>query len=117
MADMTKAQLATAVIEHMAVVSAGETPATADQALVEKIVDRVYNRLRPLGLAPFPVSAIPDWAQRQMIDIVARDAGPPFGVDNDYMMLFIENAKRSEFDLQRQIAGPQQDRTIEREYF
>jgi hypothetical protein len=116
-ASMTKAQIASATLEHMGVIAAGATAATADQALVEAVVDRVYARMRALDLVPFPVSAIPEWAQRQLIDVIARDAGPAFGVPANAMLLFIENAKRSESDLQRQIAGTQQPRTIEREYF
>lgn len=117
MADMTKAQLAAAVLEHMVVVAAGATPATADQTLAENHVDRAFDRLRALRLVPFPVSAIPNWAQQQMIDVVARTLAPAFGVASDRMLLFIENAKRSELDLQRQLSGPQQPRTIERDYY
>lgn len=117
MASMTKAQLATAVIEHMGVVAAGQTPAAADQALVEAVVDRVFARLQALNLIAFAVSAIPEWAQQQMIDLVAKDAAPPFGPSSEQMILYGTNARRAELDLQRQLAGSQQATTVEREYY
>lgn len=117
MADIAKAALRNRVLEHLSVIAAGQTPATADQTLVDEAIDAAWSRLSAIGnnLVPFPTSAIPDWAQKQLRDIVAYDVAPAYGRQD--LPMLAESARRAEFDLGRQLSGRQQPRTARREYF
>ena len=79
MSTLTKAQLATWVLKHLAVLAAGESADAADSADVETAIDAVHSELRKEGLVPFATSAIPEWAQIPLRDFVALEVGPAFG--------------------------------------
>ena len=79
MATLTKAQLATWVLQHLAVLAAGESASAADSAHVEQAIDAVHAELRKEGLVPFATSAIEEWAQIPLRDFVALEVGHAFG--------------------------------------
>jgi hypothetical protein len=78
-ADIAKAALRNRVLEHLGVLGAGDTAATADATLVDELVDAAHEELRRFGVVPFATSAIPSWAQDQLKVYVAAMAGPAFG--------------------------------------
>lgn len=98
---MTKAELATAVLKRLSVIGAGEEAEADDQAVVEEAIDSIYPQLRKLGLAPYAVSSIDEWAQRPLIKIVAADIGPEFG-HRDPMKNELEH-KKGMRELRRQM--------------
>jgi hypothetical protein len=78
-ADIAKAALRNRVLEHLGVLAAGETAATADATYVDEVIDAAYEELRKAGLAPFPTSAIPSWAQLGFRNWVVAECGPTYG--------------------------------------
>lgn len=79
MAAITKAQLATKVLEHLSVVPLGQAASPEHHNYVKVAIDSVYDQLQDSGLAPYGLSAIPDWAQLPMMKYVAVEVGPHFG--------------------------------------
>jgi len=78
-ANLTKSELADRVLEYLGVKPAGQAASVQDSSRVQELVDSAHSRLRAEGLAPFAVSAIPEWAQVPLRDFVAVDAAPMFG--------------------------------------
>ena len=105
MATIAKAALRNRVLEHLGVVAAGATPATADQTLVEEEIDASWQRLRKFGLVPFATSAVPEWAQQQLCDYVAYYCAPKYGVSGQRLLEMRARAKEAEFDLARQVSA------------
>jgi hypothetical protein len=117
MADIAKAALRNRVLEHLNIVAAGATPATSDQTLVDEAIDAAWSRDRRFGTVPFPTSAIPDWAQKQMRAIVAFDVAPAYGITGQRFLELRAEAERAEFDLSRQVSGFKHKRTPRRLFF
>ena len=79
MATRTKAQLANDILEWMGVKPAGQSVSGEHSNFVQRVIDSVYDQLQDPGLAPYGLSAIPEWAQLPMIKYVAVEVGPRFG--------------------------------------
>ena len=105
MADLTKAQLAARVLEHLGVKSAQNAAAASDDAFVQEAIDAAHDRLRPFGLVPFATSAIPTWAQTPLRDYVAIDVAQAFGISGQRLLEYKSAARDGERELQRQVAG------------
>ncbi len=105
MADIAKAALRSRVLEHLGIIAAGATPASADQTLVDEEIDASHSRLRKFGLVTFPTSAIPDWAQQQLCDYVAYYVAPKYGISGQRLIELSARATKAEFDLARQVSG------------
>jgi hypothetical protein len=112
---MTKAELATAVLKRLTVIGSGETADADDQALVEEAIDSIYPQLSKLGLAPFSVDSIDDWAERPMIQIVAAAVGPEFGYRDQAYNANEDRAGRNE--LKRQTAAHSRNIPTKAQYF
>lgn len=105
MAAIAKAALRNRVLEHLGIIGAGETAATADQTLVDEAIDATHSRLRKFGLAPFPTSAVPEWAQIHLRDAVASDVAQIYGMSGQRLMEFKSAGQVAERELSRQVAG------------
>lgn len=117
MADLTKAQLAARVLEHLGVKSAAVSARAEDSAFVEEAIDAAHSRLRKYGLVPFATSAIPDWAQIQLRDYVAGDVAQAFGLGGARLGEFKGAADAAERELQRQVSGYRHPMPIVADYF
>lgn len=113
MADLTKAQLRSRVLEHLGVLAAGQSATAEDAALVDEAIDSAHERLRKFGLAPFATSAIPPWAQVPLRDYVAGDVGRAFGFGDN----FKAGQVLAERELARQVAGYRHPVRIKADYF
>lgn len=105
MAAIIKAALRGRVLEHLGIVGAGESAATVDQTLVDEAIDATHARLRKFGLAPFPTSAIPEWAQIPLRDAVAGDIAQIYGMSGQRLLEFKAAAQAAERELARQVSG------------
>jgi hypothetical protein len=115
-ADIAKAALRNRVLEHLGVLAAGETAATADSTYVDEVVDAAHDELRKLGLVPFPTSAIPSWAQIGLRNWVVAEVGQTYGkpwTDADVL----QRKKRAEAQLARQVAGYKHNIPVRGRYF
>lgn len=117
MSDLTKAQLAAWVLEHLGIKSATDSADAADQARVEETIDVKHDQLRKRGLAPFATSAIEEWAQTPLRDIVAADVAQTFGISGQRLLEFKAAGKEGERELARQVAGFRHPMPIQADYF
>jgi hypothetical protein len=79
MATLTQAQLASQVLTYLGVKAQGQNPSAEDLDLVSRVIDAVIDDLRPTGAVYFETSAVPEWAQWHLTELVAFKAGPAFG--------------------------------------
>lgn len=101
---MTKAEIADLVLEELGVKAAGVAASAADVASVESRIDSVMDQLRGRGLAPFEISAVPDWAQEPLSKIVAYRLVNIFGITGERLMSIREGAQMAEREMHRQTA-------------
>jgi hypothetical protein len=105
-ANLTQEELRDRILEHLAVKAAGQAASAEDAALVDELVTSAYDRLNKFGIVPFPLTAIPTWAQTPLRDFVAIDASPSFGKPVDRLpdgTNPIQN--QAKIELQAQVAG------------
>lgn len=114
MASLTKIQLVDKVLQHLAVLAAGQAASAEDAALVSDAVDAARSRLSKFGLVPFATSAIPEWAQDQLRDYVAGAVSTSFG---RLEPKWRGEAREAEKDLQRQMAVRRKAMPTVVEYF
>ncbi len=117
MADIAKAAMRNRVLEHLGVLAAGETAATVDQTWVDEAIDSVHDRMRKFGLAPYPTSAFPSWAQIPFRDVVSGDVAQSYGMSGQRLLDFKQGAKDGERELARQVAGMKPCLPIRGKYF
>lgn len=105
MPDIDKATLRNTVLEHLGVLSPGDTaPQAADVTLVERVIDAAYDELRKSVQIDFPLSAVPPWAQLGLRTWVAAECSGSFGkpMPQDEIERQKELAERQ---LAKQLAG------------
>lgn len=61
------------VLENVGVLAAGQEAAPEDAIRVEEVIRAVFEELRTEDLARFELTAIPEWAQIPVRDIVSND--------------------------------------------
>jgi hypothetical protein len=98
MADMTAQDMSDYVLTHLNVKAAGQAANPEDAALAMTAINAAHSQLRGLGLAPFELTAIPEWAQVPFRNYIAADLGPSFGFGNSLKI----DQKFAERELQRQ---------------
>jgi len=76
----------TRVLQNIGVLATGESATAEDDALVTPIITNKYAELQRLGVAPFALSAVPEWAFEGVVLFVAAAAAPAFGRPLDASM-------------------------------
>lgn len=79
MATMSSAELAEQVLSFLGVKAQGQNPSADDLDLVTKTLDSVVDGLRPTATVTFALTAIPEWAQIPLKEMVAHKVAPHFG--------------------------------------
>ncbi len=92
MALMDRQKMAIRCLQNLNRVAAGETPNGADYTLAMEFVNSGYAKLKNLGLAPFDIDLIPEFAQASIRDYCCGDLASMFGLDI---------ARRQEFDMKK----------------
>lgn len=113
MASLTAAEFRNRVLEHIGYKPAGQGVGAEDGNLADEIVTAAHARLRTVGLAPFAISSIPEWAQIAFRDYVAGDIGGSFG----YGDKFKPSQYAAEKELVRLCAVARPKLRIKAEYF
>lgn len=93
MATLTKAQLASRVLENLGILAQGQTATSNDSDLVQEAIDSAHDRLKKEGLAPFATSAIPMWAQIPLRDYVSAELVSTYGITGERLQIIL-NARR-----------------------
>ena len=83
MATWTEATLAEKVLSYLGAKAQGQNPSADDLDLVTAAIDSLVDGLRPTGAVTFALTAIPEWAQLPLVEIVASRVGPNFGRPRD----------------------------------
>jgi len=104
MATWTKATLATRTLEHMGLIGEGQSASSEQQNRTEDLIDSIYPQLRKIGLAPFPTTAIPEYAQQPLIKIIAGDLAFRYGFSGQRLIEWVQGKEEGRRELQRQLA-------------
>jgi len=67
------------VLSYLGAKAQGQNPSADDTDLVAGVIDSVVDGLKPTGSVFFALSAIPEWAQVPLTEMVAVKVGPHFG--------------------------------------
>jgi hypothetical protein len=116
-ASLDRTAMIVRVLEATGIVAAGQSANTADTTLVGELVDSAHSRLRKLGLAPFSLGAVPEWAQVPFRDYVAFDAAGSYGVGGERLADLAQRRQLAERDLGRQTSGYRHNLPIKGSYF
>lgn len=117
MANLTRQQITDRALETLGIKAAGQSALAEDGNRGLEAFDAVYYRLRKEGLSPFATSAVPEWAQTQLINLIAWELAPGFGVSAGRSQLLAEAAQRATRDLERQVAGFRHPIPIKTDYY
>ncbi len=82
MAVWTQAEWADKALEALGVKAATQGASAEDGATSQAAARSLFERLQNEGLTNFEISAVPEWAQTPMQDILAWELVPSFGVSN-----------------------------------
>ena len=102
---MTQSELADRVLEHMGVKAANQDAAGNDSVRAQEAVLSAWYRLRKVGMIPFAITAIPEWAQIPLRNVVAGDMASTFGLSGERLQVVLSAAQAGERELSRQVAG------------
>lgn len=117
METMTRAQIAQRILEVLGVLGASQSPDAEDQRRVEERVESEYQKLRARGRAPWPLSAVPDFAQSDLIDYIAPRCATLFRVGPQQLQSLLLLAREANAGLIRSANGGPQGVRQEAKYF
>lgn len=117
MASLTRANIVARALEALGVKAAGQAASAEDSAKAGEAVDETHSQLIQNGLAPFAISAVPDWAQSALIHIAAEKLIPSFGVVGEARANVLLAAQRGRSELIDQLAEPHSQTPTQAEYF
>lgn len=80
MAVWNKEKLRTRVLQHLNVLGAGQDASADDAEVVDEAIDAAHSELRTLGIAPFKVDEIPEYAQMPLRNYVAAKVSASFAL-------------------------------------
>lgn len=106
MADLTRAEMADRALEAIGAKAAGQSASAEDANRAMEAYDVVYYSLRKDQMAPFSLSAVPEWAQGPIINLVGRELAATFGIAGTRLALILELADQGYLSLARQMSGP-----------
>lgn len=102
MATITRAQLIERVLQNLGVLAAGQTPSAEDSFATGEAIDSVYARLQRDEKAPFTLSAIPEWAQPSLRDVVSYELKDVFGISGERLQSIGEAYARGTQQISKQ---------------
>lgn len=113
MATLTRAEIADRALELIGVKVAGQAASAEDFSLAGEKADNVWAKLRKLRLAPFAISAVPEWAQTEMIALVGFECAPSFGIGGERLQMLLAQARSARTELSRQAAATKPNRPVQ----
>ena len=79
MATQTRSDIITLIASNIGVKAQGQNVSADDAELIGKAFDSCLDDLRPTGAVVFATTAVPEWAQWPLVDMVSFMIGPSFG--------------------------------------
>ncbi len=117
MADKTRAEMISFVLEYIGVKAANVSARTEDSTLAGTVIDSLHSRLRKEGLAPFLTSEFPAWAQVPFAEIAGAELAPAFRIGGEMFAALIAAREHGYRELQKQVAGYRHPVTIKTNYY
>ncbi len=102
---MTIAEIADRTLEHLGIKAAGQNASAEDVLRVKEIVTSVLSKLRYENMAPFDVTAIPEYAQLAIRDISAAECANLYGLSGERLQIIMQGREMARLDLSRQTAA------------
>ena len=102
MPTATRSDIITLAASNIGVKAQGQNLSADDADLIGKAFDSLIDDLRPTGAVFFDTSAVPEWAQWHLVDMLSFMIGPSFGrpmLESSYnraRSLFISGAHTSQ---------------------
>ncbi|MEM6533143.1 MAG: hypothetical protein AAF654_10990 [Myxococcota bacterium] len=104
-------------MEVLGVLGAGQKPDAEDQKRVEERLQSEYAKLRARGRAPWLLSAVPDFAQNDLIDFVAPRCASLFRVGSQQLQSLLLLAREADSGLVRSSNGRVENIHQEAKYY
>jgi hypothetical protein len=104
---MVRADMVSLILEMLGVKAAGQSAPSEDSSTASTGLGSIYDRLEADGLAPFELSAIPDWAITPIATMCAYELCPHFGITGERLADIASRYNGSQEELQRQVAAKQ----------
>ena len=112
MATKTQAELVIDVLQHLGVLDMGQSATAEDEDIATKAIDSVYEQLRRRELAPYPLTAIPEWAQDLLRDVVAPKLCGHFGITGQQRSEFVADSNVALEEMYEQTSGKYDPRVV-----
>ena len=117
MANLSSTEIADRALEALGVKAATQDATAEDAARALESVTTVYSQLHKEGVAPFAISAVPDWAQSALIHLAALDLVPTFNSPDSRVTKIQAMAMKGRIDLATQTASVRAPLPITSDYF
>jgi len=117
MATWTQSNWADKSLEYLGVKGAGQSASSEDGNIASEAALSVYKQLRKVGLCPFAITAIPEWAQLPLKKYLAAELCGEFGVSGQRKAELMQDQARAMRELQTQVAGYVHPLPTRSEYF
>jgi hypothetical protein len=93
----TDVQIADAALVEVGAIGANERPTAADRATALGAYQSLYDLMLGEGRIGFAIDAVPSWAQRPLVKLIARDIAINFGVTAERYQALINDAKQANY--------------------
>jgi hypothetical protein len=117
LATLARSEMADRALRALGILAAGQNASSEDANRAMEAVDTVYYSMRKEGLAPFAVSAWPEWAQSAAAHLVALELAPTFGISGARLGALTTLAAKGRSDLATQMFGKRHPVAIKADYF
>ena len=117
MATWTAADLADAVLKHLGIVSAGQSAAAEDTAIVTSAYTSLHPQLRRHSLAPWGSGAIEEEYQEPLTKYVAGEVAIKFGFSGGRLAEFKAEGREGWRQMQEQASADRTNVPVRARYF
>ena len=117
MATKTRAEMIARILENLGVVAAGQTASSEDSTLAGEALDGVFERRKKLGHVIFEISAVPEWAQSLLVDIVSENLIGQYKIGPERAPEIRASARMAEMEFAQQVQRVKAAGPVETYYF
>ena len=104
MATMSKSEVADLTLENLGVKPIGQSAASEDSTLAQKVLDTIHDQLQKRRLAPFEMTAVPEYAQIPLRDLASAELAGSYGLAGERLSLIVQNRQRALAELAAQVS-------------
>jgi hypothetical protein len=112
MATKSRAEMIVDILENLRVLAAGQSASAEDETITGSALDSVHDDLVREGLAPYALSAVPEWAQIPLTDVVSFKLCKKFGVVGVARQEFAQDAEAGRDEMKKNTTGKYDSRVV-----